>query len=446
MPVDISAHSSPSPPTTLRATPGNQKKLNEHLPPKGLALSQGAEAEPADIALQCPCLTSATSMCMMGLTGMIGMDLPSGKATARKQLAMAMDWHLPRDLHITLLDVHGRLPLALLPSPDPRNLVPATMDSTLASSNLTYGAPLAPALYIQLRELLEASRLNRATQLVIILLLHYGHHPDDTLAHRAILAFYIHAQRAQDQLIETLFADKNLDPRYWTPATGPPWPQAHLAPQPWMIPINQSAQLALLKAGCGSPAPLRPYSGDPRALAGANLLASALESLQTSPPIQRIAARTSYQIWISYPDLLLRGLRSPSELDEGRCVTMLHCLICASATMGYDNMYSLADELLRTGFCLIKRTLPVVLDAIALHPDWFIFPHTAALAFEVEWWLGRNSKAVDRPAATPGELERYPLVRHQRAGRALALQQDRSDLAPQRAPPPAYREADEAWG
>ncbi len=275
---------------------------------------------------------------------------------------------------------------------------------------LRFRIALAPVVYRQLRDLLDMPHLSRLTKLVIVLLLHYGHHPDDESAHGATIALIVHGRHVHRKAIRPLVLSKGLEVARWIPAAGPPWPGAASLPDPCHTPCTPSIEMAMLRAGAGSVAAKQPWSGDPAAWAGVRALESVLGDIGLSPPLRKGHAVLLYQVWISYPDFILRALRSPFELDEARCVRMMHCLGSAVAIMGVVNHYGLEEQLLEAGVGLIKRDLPAVMDAIALHPEWTIFPITARLAYEVDQWLPRGPHAIVRPDTVPGELIRYPLV------------------------------------
>lgn len=308
-------------------------------------------------------------------------------------IAMASETAVPVRLRVSLSDLHNWLPPTALPSRSPLVLVNAAVTNTLS-----FRVPLAPVRYRQLRELLDVSNLIKISQLFIILLLHYAHHPEDTVAHRSFIALILHMARAQDERRNSLLDGKSLEFAQWTPATGPPWAHADRLSQPWQVPFPQCPELILLKAGCASMTKDRPFSDDRAAAASAQVLASLVRDISRTPLFHRRAAQNAYRAWVSYPDLLLRGLRSPTELDEGHCIVMLHCIACAVATIGMENHYGLAPGLLENGVRLIKRDLPAVLDAIALHPEWSLFSLTHRLADDVEEWLP-GAITVGRPTS-----------------------------------------------
>ncbi len=310
-----------------------------------------------------------------------------------------------------LLDVQQWLPVAALPTPDKRVHVQAVMSATLPSPlDLRFNARLDLYLYTKLREILD-DKPNKLTQLVVVLMLHYGNDPDDVLAHEATIRLYLASQKATARLLNLLIQEHHMHKlSAWSPATGPPWPGAIYTPAAWDSPFAQSRDMLIIRAGSGSTAKTQPYSDDPEALIASEVLASVLSGMHRAPAIHDQTARGCFQAWISYPDLLLRGLASPHELDERRCIHILHCLTCAAAMMHMQNLYSLDYKLIDIGIGLLKRDLPAVLDAIALHPEWSVFSLTSRLALQVRLWLPPAPNAVLRPAKPPREVFQYQPV------------------------------------
>ncbi len=279
---------------------------------------------------------------------------------------------LPSDLVTLLKYTQAWLPPTSWPQSEPRRAVEGALLSIILDRDTPrFGAALSEDYYRQLRRLLS-SPLSQHVRLAAVLLLHSVHEPDDLDVQQALISLMMEDDLAQVRHMNTLFPDVAAFSE-WMPAAGPPWPGSRLMPQLWDSPFMQEAPLLLVLAGLGSTARTHAFSGDGAATAALAPLLVVIDRFGRAPPTWSGTAQHIFQAWVSYTDLLLRGVSSPVELDEDRCSFALHCLICAATMMEADNFYRLALKLVDLGVELFTRDMPVLLDVIALHPEWTLY-------------------------------------------------------------------------